>query len=167
MEKIDKKSAEEQTETKQIITFYMNNQIYAFTILHVKEIIAVKEIEQVPNTPDFLEGVYSLRGEVIPIIDLRKRFKLPIVQKNDGGGQNKKEKKVIITNIDGLKTGFIIDELLQVMNYSHNDIQPPPAALGNIHQKYITGVIRQNDQLIILLDINLILSFEVNSERIA
>ena len=112
-----------------------------------------------PNTPEFLEGVFPLRGEVIPIIDLRKRFQLNIVQN--------KNQKIIITSVDGLKTGFMIDDILQVRKYVPSDIQKPPASLSKVHDKYIQGVIRQNDELIIMLNLDVILSFEMNIDKIS
>lgn len=141
------------TENSQIVTFYLNKDIYAFDIIWIKEIIDLPKIEKIPKTPDFLEGIYSLRGEVIPIISLAKRFRLEEKEHSS--------KRVIICNIDNIKIGFIVDDVDQVRSIKGKTIQPPPAALDAVGEKYITGVIKENTSNIILLNLQIILSFDI------
>lgn len=138
----------------QIVTFLLEDEIYGFDIVWVKEIITIEKIEPIPDTPDFLEGIYSLRGEVIPIVNLRKRFRL--------GGTTPPGSRVIITFCDDVKTGFLVDDVQQVKNIQNAVIQPPPATLDTVGEKYISGVIKEEKSTTILLDLKIILNFEID-----
>jgi purine-binding chemotaxis protein CheW len=134
----------------QLVTFQLGEELYGVDIMDVKEIVRVQDIRTIPNAPYYVEGIFNLRSEIIPIINLHKRFHLKKAQLEDGdeflGG-------FIIINIDGSKLGIIIDRIARVVMVQHNEIQPPPQMISGIGAEYINGVVRQESGYLIVLDI--------------
>jgi purine-binding chemotaxis protein CheW len=118
--------------------------------MDVKEIVRIQDIRTIPNAPYYVEGIFNLRSEIIPIINLHKRFHLKKAVLEDGdeylGG-------FIILNIEGNKLGIIIDRIARVVMVQHSDIQPPPQMISGIGAEYINGVVRQEAGYLIVLDI--------------
>ncbi len=124
----------------QLVTFHLGEELYGVNILDVKEIVRLQKVRAIPNAPYYVEGIINLRGEIIPIIDLHKRFKIQSVYKQedielDGG--------FIILNIDGSKMGIMIDKVERVVSVRGEDVKDPPQMLSGIGNEYIEGVIRQ------------------------
>ncbi|AFR70049.1 chemotaxis protein CheW [Brachyspira pilosicoli] len=129
-----------------LVTFRLGHNEYAIDIMQAKEIIKMEKITLIPNAPDYVEGVINLRGNIIPIVDLKKRFNL---EENDG----EKNTGIIIVKIDDVDMGIIIDAISKVVSIATSNIQPPPPMLSGIGQKYIKGVAKLEDKLLVVLDL--------------
>ena len=132
-----------------MITFSLAEKDYAIDIMKVKEIAKANNFTYVPNTAPFVLGVYNLRGDIIPIIDLRIFFNIPIKQR----AKDTIESMVII-NVDDQIFGIVVDRIDKVVGVSKNTIQPPHPIFGDINIKYIYGVVENSGQLYILLDVD-------------
>jgi purine-binding chemotaxis protein CheW len=130
----------------QLVGFRLDNEDYAIAITKIQEIILMKPITRIPQVPEFIEGLINLRGSVIPIINLRKRFGLAIREVDD-------ETRTIVVNIHDKTVGCIVDAVTQVMRINRDQIQPPPLSVLAISHQYIEGLARLDDRLMIILDI--------------
>ncbi|MBU1108154.1 MAG: chemotaxis protein CheW [Candidatus Riflebacteria bacterium] len=141
----------------QVVGFYLGEDEYALFIHKVREIYAMTEIRKVPKAPQFVEGVINLRGTIVPIIDLRKRFDL-------AANDSKQAAKILIVELGKNLVGMIVDNVSEVMRFYTDEIEKaPPMFSANISSQYVQGVAKLNDKLIILLDIEKLLSFEEQS----
>jgi Chemotaxis signal transduction protein len=146
--------AEQDTQI-QLVTFQISEEHYGVDIMDVKEIVRVQEIRSIPNAPGYVEGLFNLRGEIIPIISLHKRFHL---RKAQLGEDEELLSGFIIIDIDGMKLGVIIDKVERVVSIEAQDIQPPPQMLTGIGAEYIQGVVNRDSSYLILLDIRKLFS---------
>ncbi len=146
----EEKSREESGEV-QLVSFFVGEEEFGTDILMVEEIIRPLPITRVPNAPHFVEGVITLRGRVIPIIDLRKRL-------NIGSVDVTRKTRKIIVDVDNKITGFIVDSVSQVLRIPKSSIEPAPEIVAGIDSEYIIGVSNLEDRLLIVLDFRKILS---------
>lgn len=134
----------------QLVTFQLGEELYGVDIMDVKEIVRIQDVRTIPNAPYYVEGIFNLRSEIIPIINLHKRFHLKKATLDEGdeflGG-------FIILNIEGNKLGIIIDRIARVVMVQQSTIQPPPQMISGIGAEYISGVVRQEAGYLIMLDI--------------
>ena len=130
----------------QLVGFRLDNEDYAIAITKIQEIILMKPITRIPQVPDFIEGLINLRGSVIPIVNLRKRFGLPSREVDD-------ETRTIVVNIHDKTVGCIVDAVTQVMRINRDQIQPPPLSVLAVAHQYISGLARLDDRLLIILEI--------------
>ena len=133
----------------QLVTFQLGDELYGVNIMDVKEIVRLQNVRVIPNAPYYVEGIINLRGEIIPIIDLHKRFRIQTIEKEEmdfEGG-------FIILNIDNNKIGIIIDKVARVVVVKAEDVKEPPQMLSGIGSEYIEGVIRQEQGYLIMLNI--------------
>ena len=138
------------SEILQIVTFKLGNEEYAVDILKVQEINRVVEITSIPNAPSYVEGVINLRGKVIPVINLRKKFGLDSKEMDS-------QSRIMVVDI-GSTVGLIVDSVSEVLRLSSDTIEPPPPmTAGNGSSEYIKGVGKLADRLLILLDIEKLL----------
>jgi purine-binding chemotaxis protein CheW len=138
----------------QLVSFHLDNEEYGVEVLKVREIIRMVNITHMPNTPHYVEGIINLRGKVIPIISMRKRFNLMDVESDN-------QTRVIIMDVGGELLGFTVDAVSEVIRVSASEIQPSPSvASGGIGQEYISGVINHSDRLLVLLNLDLMFSRE-------
>ena len=135
----------------QLVTFQLGNELYGVDIMVVKEIVRVQEIRPIPNAPSYVEGIFNLRGEIIPIINLHRRFHL---QKPANLEDEEYSRGFVILQIEGSKIAIIIDRIARVISIDQSDIQPPPQMITGIGSEYIHGVIRQQDGYLIVLDVD-------------
>lgn len=141
----------------QVVGFYIGEDEYAVSINKVREISAMIDIRKVPKAPKFVEGVINLRGGIVPIIDLRERFDLAI-------NENRASAKILIVELGKNQVGMIVDNVSEVMRFYQDEIEKtPPMFSGSIDSQYIQGVAKLNEKLIILLDVEKLLSFEEQS----
>jgi purine-binding chemotaxis protein CheW len=146
---------EEKERLMQLVGFVIGKELFGVDILMVQEIIRETPITPIPNAPDFIEGVINLRGNIIPVIDLRRRLNLRDVTTPAG------QTWIMILNVNGRITGFIVDSVTQVLKVPSNSIKPPPdIVVSGLQSQYITGVCRIDQRLLILLDFNRILLVE-------
>jgi purine-binding chemotaxis protein CheW len=136
----------------QIVTFFLSQEEFGVDILLVQEIIRPSPVTEVPNTPQFVEGVINLRGKVVPVIDLRKRLNIPATEVD-------KATRIIIIELEKRVTGFVVDSVSKVITVPAASVQSAPdMIMSGVESEYITGVSRIDDRLIILLDFSKILT---------
>ncbi len=140
-------------ELLQLVTFSIGEEEFGVDILKVQEIIRTMEITKVPRAPDFVEGVINLRGKVIPIIDLRRRFGLE-------SRSHDKHTRIIVIEINNMIVGFVVDSVSEVLRIPANTVEPPPPVVAGLESEYISGVGKLEDRLLILLDLDRLLSNE-------
>lgn len=138
-------------ELLQLVTFSIGSEEFGVDILKVIEIIRTMEITKVPKAPVFVEGVINLRGLVIPIIDLRRRFGL----ENKASDSNT---RIIVIEINGMSVGFVVDSVSEVLRIPANTVEPAPPVVAGVDSDYISGVGKLEDRLLILLDLDKLLS---------
>lgn len=135
----------------QLVSFKLGDEEFGIDILKVQEIIRLINITKVPNSPEFVEGVINLRGRVIPIIDLRIKL-----------GMEKKESsnltRIIVVEINHTTIGFIVDEVSEVLRISTSITEAPPAIVSSVNSDFITSVGKLENRLIILLNLEKILT---------
>ena len=145
--------AAEKEQLRQLVGFTIGNELFGVDILMVQEIIKSTPITPVPNSPDFIEGVINLRGNIIPVIDLRKRLNI-----KKPAEKAIKDIWILILNVADKVTGFIVDSVTEVLKIQADTIEPPPdIVLAGLQSQYILGVCKIEKQLLILLDFNRIL----------
>lgn len=140
-------------ELLQLVTFSIGEEEFGVDILKVQEIIRTMEITKVPRAPEFVEGVINLRGKVIPIIDLRRRFGLDFKTHD-------KDTRIIVIEINNIVVGFVVDAVSEVLRIPANTVEPPPPVVAGVDSDYISGVGKLQDRLLILLDLDKLLSSE-------
>jgi purine-binding chemotaxis protein CheW len=140
-------------EILQLVTFSVGEEEFGVEILKVQEINKMLQVTKIPNSPDFVEGVINLRGKVIPIINLRKRLRL-------SDKEYDKNTRIIVMEIQGRTVGFIVDSVSEVLRIPRSITEPPPSMIGGVSSEYIVAVGKLEDRLLILLDIDKILSNE-------
>lgn len=138
----------------QLVSFELDGEEYGIDVLAVREIIRMPALTKMPNTPDYLDGIINLRGTVVPIISLRKRFNLMEHEQD-------RQSRILVMEVGNGMTGFIVDAVAEVIRVSSAEIQAPPEiALGNTVHDCITGVINHAERLLIMLDLNRLFSNE-------
>ncbi|MCK9239898.1 chemotaxis protein CheW [Desulfocurvus sp.] len=139
------------TDQLQLVTFSIGEEEFGVEILKVQEIVRSMEMTRVPSAPEFVEGVVNLRGRVIPIIDMRKRFGLERKEHDN-------RTRIIVIDMNGVVTGFVVDSVSEVLRLPRNTIEPPPPVVAGIESDYVSGVGKLEDRLLILLDMDSLLS---------
>ena len=130
----------------QVVGFRIGNETYGVRIASVREIVRVPEITLVPNAPDMIEGVINLRGKIIPVMDLRKRFGSVPVQPD-------KKNRILVVELDGKLIGLMVSSASEVLKIPPADIESPGSVFAEGESSYVTGVGKLKGRLIILLDI--------------
>jgi purine-binding chemotaxis protein CheW len=143
--------AEDQGKQMQLVTFQLGNELYGIDIMSVDGIVRMDDVRSIPNAPSYVEGIYNLRGEIIPIINLHKRFQLRQASLSE---EDKLLSGFIIVEIDGMKLGVIIDKVSRVLTVDMSKMQPPPQMLSGIGAEYIQGVFNREEGYLIALDIH-------------
>ncbi|QNO16439.1 chemotaxis protein CheW [Alkalicella caledoniensis] len=138
---------------QKFVIFKLETEDYGIDILKVQGIERMLPITRVPKTPSFVEGVCNLRGSIVPVVDLRKRFN--IQEKN-----HDENTRIIVVHMEELKVGLIVDSANDVITINSEDIEPTPSVIDSIDNKFISGVGKLKDRLIIILDLLKILNKE-------
>lgn len=137
-------------ELLQLVSFTIGNEEFGVNILQVQEINRMVEVTSVPNTPEYVDGVINLRGKVIPIVDLRRRF-----------GMERKEKdmntRIIVVELTGKVFGFVVDAVSEVLRIPKSVTELPPPIIAGIDAEYITAIGKLDNRLLILLDLERVL----------
>jgi purine-binding chemotaxis protein CheW len=134
----------------QVVGFRIGNETYGVRIAAVREIVRVPEITSVPNAPESIEGVINLRGKIIPVMDLRKRFGLAEIVTD-------KKNRILVVDLENKLLGLIVNSASEVLKISPSDIEAPGTVFAEGESGYVTGVGKLKGRLIILLDINKLL----------
>ena len=136
----------------QIVGFWIGKEMFGVSIALVHEIVRVPEVTAVPEAPEYVEGVINLRGRIVPVVDLRKRFGEKLITSN-------KKNRILVTEVDKRIVGVIVDATSEVLKLKEGQVEPPPADLVQDGETtYITGIARIDSRLIILVDLKKILS---------
>ena len=147
---IQENSLSAATGTVQLVGFRLGSEEYGVEITKVREIMLIGQITQVPETPGYIKGLINLRSTVIPVIDLRIRFGLVV-------GEFTAESRTIVLNVAGRMIGVIVDAVTEVLRISPDQIASPPPTVASLQREYLTGLVKLDDRLLILLDIDKIL----------
>jgi purine-binding chemotaxis protein CheW len=134
----------------QIVGFRIGRESFGLPIALVHEIVRPPEITNVPHAPEYVEGVMNLRGRIVPVIDLRRRFGSAAVA-------NTRKNRVLVVDVDSRAVGLIVDSASEVLKISDAQIDPPPNVLTDAATSYVTGVAKHQGRLIILVDLKRIL----------
>lgn len=135
----------------QIVSFRLANEEYGVDIMRVQEIILTGQITKMPEVPDFICGLINLRGHVIPIVDLRKRFGLAAAAATE-------HTRIIVANLGSKTIGMVVDAVNEVLRINENQIEPAPSSIAGIDHTYISGLVKFEEKLLILLNLENILS---------
>lgn len=146
----DRKSKEE----VQLVIFKIGEEEFGVEINQVREIVKLVSITRMPKAPVFIEGVVNLRGQIITVIDLAKRLDLPSTGKTE-------ETRIMVVEVGENTVGMIVDSVSEVLRLSIDDIEDTPSLIDTeVHEKYLRGVGKSEDRLLILLDLNEVFSHE-------
>jgi purine-binding chemotaxis protein CheW len=140
----DNADIEEDTQKGKYLTFVLDNESYGIGINNITEIIGIQPITLIPELPDYIKGIINLRGKIIPVMDVRLRFKKPPREYND-------RTCIIVVDINDLSIGLIVDSVSEVLRILDQDIVPPPN-LNKISNKYIRGIGKIDKEVKLILD---------------
>lgn len=142
-------STTEKQQIIQLIIFRVGDEEFGVPISDVQEIIKAGAITPIPDSPGFIKGLINVRGDIVPIIDIRVRFKLPTAEEPS--------KHIVIVKPAGDLFGLMVNEVMEVLRVQASDIKPAPQLMNKIHEDYVHGVITHGSRLIILLDVDKVL----------
>jgi purine-binding chemotaxis protein CheW len=142
---------------KQLVIFDLGNEYFGIDIVSVEGIVKIQEITKIPQSPAYMEGITNLRGSVLPVIDLQKRFDMPAQERT-------KEARIVVANMDGVKIGMIVSGVSEVLTIDDSVIEPPPPMISNVNSELITGVAKIDKRLVILLDLAKVLSTDEKTQ---
>lgn len=144
---------------RQLVALQLREEVYGVDIAFIYTVLVLQNITTVPQTPDYVKGVMNLRGQILPVIDLRVRFGLP--------ADSDSKTRIVIVNVDGLSAGLIVDAVSEVLRLPESSIEPPSLLLSSTAADFITGIGRsvtkqadgeQTERLILLLDVKRLLT---------
>lgn len=135
----------------QLVVFRLVNDLYGVNIGDVQGIIKMQEVTTVPMAEDYVEGVINLRGAVLPVIDIRRRFCLP-------GSEHTKDTRIVVVNAGGTEVGLVVDEVTGVQTASQENIEPPSPVVTTVDSTFIRGIAKIGESLVILLDLTKVLT---------
>jgi len=151
---------EQAKDRKQFVTFKIGSEDYGILIQKVKEIIRPKRITQVPNTDEYVLGVINLRGQIVPVVNLKEKLNLDVQSI-----KSEEEERIITVEIDDALIGIRVDEVNEVIWLDEETIEPPPEVAGGIRQEYLRGVGRKEGELLVLVDLESLLAAEKEKEK--
>lgn len=137
----------------QWVTFHLENEKYGIKVMQVQEVLRMTEIAPVPGAPHYVLGIINLRGNVVTVVDTRRRFGLPDAEADD-------ETRIVIIEADNNVVGILVDSVAEVVDLQASEIETAPNVGNDESSKYIQGVSSRDDELLILVDVNKLLSDE-------
>lgn len=150
-------SEAQDTVAGQYLTFTLDEEVFACSITRVREVLEFTTVTKVPRTPDFMRGVINLRGSVVPVMDLRRKFGM-------GETENSVDTCVIIVEVqvdgDGLVLGAMADSVQEVIDLTQDQIEPPPKIGTRLDTRFILGMGKRGDEFVIILDIDRVFNAE-------
>lgn len=142
---------------QQLVVFELANEHYGVEISTVESIIKMQEITRIPHSPSFVEGITNLRGLVLPVIDLRKRFGLE-------SQEISRDSRIMVVALGSMKVGMIVDAVSEVLRVPSELIEPPPSMTTSSRANFITGIAKLDNLLVILLDMSRVLTADEQIE---
>ena len=137
----------------QLVVFSLGREEFAVEVTQVREIMRMEEITRMPKSPHFVEGIINLRGQIIAVVELAKRLNLET-------GERSGETRIIVVETEDIKVGMIVDSVSEVLRVAADAVEPSPTLATDISAAYLQGVLKQDNRLIILLDLTKVLSLE-------
>lgn len=135
----------------QLVSFTLNDEMFGVDILRVQEINRMVSITKIPQTPHYIEGVINLRGKIIPILDIRKKFNIEVREWD-------KNTRIIVIDVNNSVIGMVVDSVSEVLRIPKNSIEPSPKITSSVGMDYINGVVKLEDKLLIFLEVSKIAS---------
>uniref|UniRef100_A0A7V4NDK7 Purine-binding chemotaxis protein CheW n=1 Tax=Fervidobacterium pennivorans TaxID=93466 RepID=A0A7V4NDK7_FERPE len=141
------------------LTFYLGEEVFAINIMKVERVKEYEKTTKIPNIADFVEGIINLMGEIVPIINLRKKFLMDDFA-------NKEKSKIIVVKLEnGKKVGLLVDDVREVLTVTEDMIDEPPAHIASMAgAKFVSGVIKLENEMVLTLEVDNLLTTE---EKIA
>ena len=136
---------QEDTQHGRYLTFYLGEEAYGIEIEFVTEIIGIQPITAIPSVPDYIRGIINLRGKIIPVIDMRLKFKKELIDYDD-------RTCTVVIDTGEIAVGLIVDKVSEVMTIDDEDIVPPPSPETGMRNKYISGIGKKDGEVKLLLD---------------
>jgi len=140
----------------QLVSFKLSDETYGIEITKIREIILVGQITRVPETPHYIKGLINLRSSVIPVIDLRARFSL-------AENELTEDSRIMVLNVGRRTIGIVVDSVNEVLRVSEEQISPAPPTVASMGNQYMTGLVRLEEQLLILLDVDRLFGAEATA----
>ena len=137
----------------QHVIFRLDDEEYGLDIMNVYGIEKDQEVVKIPNTPEYIEGIINLRGEILPVYNLRKKFNLK-------DKQSSSEAKIIVTQANNMQVGFVVDSVAEILHIEDDVIEKAPKIITGVDRKYIKSVAKLENRMVIILDIDLVLNEE-------
>ncbi|MDD3718250.1 MAG: chemotaxis protein CheW [Actinomycetota bacterium] len=137
----------------QLVVFSLGREEFAVEVTQVREIMRMEEITRMPKSPDFVEGIINLRGQIIAVVELAKRLNLE-------AGERSGDTRIIVVEAEDIKVGMIVDSVSEVLRVSADAVEPSPTLATDVAAAYLRGVVKQDNRLIILLDLTKVLSLQ-------
>src|SRR4030088_210732 len=138
-------------EERQLVVFQLGAELYGVDIARVHEIIRLQAVTRVPRAPSFVEGVINLRGKVIPVVDLRRRFGLP-------SAEHTRASRIVVVEIGDQVVGIVVDGVSEVLRVNGATIEPPSPVVAGVESDYLQGIAKLPDRLVILLNLDRVLA---------
>ena len=148
---LEKQSDGKLDDLMQLVSFRLGQEEFGLDILRVQEINRMVNITQVPQSPHYCEGIINLRGKVIPVINLRKKFDMEVLEWN-------KMTRILVCDVDGKVIGMIVDSVEEVLKIPQSTVEPTPDIVSTVNSEYIEGIAKRDDQLLIFLNVSRIAS---------
>lgn len=126
--------------------FWLDEEIFGFELLSVREIIRMTDVTPIPRSPAFIRGIINLRGKIIPVVDLRRKFCLPATADTD-------ITCIIVVDIGSTETGVVVDRVAQVLSFDEGEIEDSPSFSGKGDTDYIQGIGKRDSKVVVLLDV--------------
>ncbi len=145
---------------EQVVGLELTGESYGVEISRIQEIIRMQPITRVPNGPAFIEGVTNLRGRVIPVLDLRKRFGL-------AAGEPTRHSRIVVAELGAHTVGLVVDGVSEVLRIAADQVEPPSSLITTVESAYLRGVAKLDDRLVLLLDLARILTGDEQADLAA
>ena len=142
-----------------VVSFYLGKEEFGIDIMKIDSIVEMGKITKIPESADYVEGITNFRGIVIPVINLRRKFLI-----EDMPEEKKAKAKIIVVNMGEKKVGLIVDDVKEVLTITDDQIEEPPSEVGGVGRRYILGIAKLDDTMLIILDVEKILTAEEKIE---
>ncbi len=139
------------TATAQIVTFRLGTELFAADIYSVERVLRYQQPTPLPNVPEWIEGVIDYQGRVVPVLSLRRRFEMAVIEPTG-------ETRILVFNAGGEWIAAVVDAVLEVAAYDESQLSPPPALFRGLAGEYLRGLVRLGDRLVVLLEVDRLLS---------
>lgn len=149
----DSTSAENATACREYLTYRLGGEEYGVDILKVQEIRSVDRVTRLPEAPEYIRGVVNLRGTIVPVVDMRIKFRLGTADYNE-------QTVMIVLNMEERTVGMVVDGVSDVLTLNADQIRPPPELSGALHTDFVTGIGAVDERMLILVDIDRLMDFD-------